>query len=91
MEAVWKDSTSVKGRDYVDALVAAGFAKEEMQVTDDTTSIGDPADSVQFSVRVGAECLVGQVGPSVPTPTSLVMPGLAEGKCLVGKTRSIDW
>ncbi|CAL4859842.1 hypothetical protein MMM2322_01510 [Microbacterium sp. MM2322] len=91
MDAVWKDSASVKGRDYIDALVAAGFEKDAMQVTKDKTSVDDPADSIQFSVRIGTECLVGQVGPSVPAPTALVMPGLAEGECLVGQTRPINW
>ncbi|WP_363458859.1 DUF6993 domain-containing protein [Microbacterium sp. LMI1x-1-1.1] len=91
MDAVWRDSASVKGRVYVDALVAAGFPKKAMQVTEDETSIGNPADSIQFSVRIGDECLVGQVGPSVAKPTALVMPGLADGACLLGQTRSIDW
>ncbi|MFI8631884.1 DUF6993 domain-containing protein [Microbacterium sp. NPDC077663] len=91
MERVWSASKSVKGRDYIDALIDAGFAKDAMQVTFDETSVNLPADSIQFSVRVGEECLVGQVGPSVPGPTGRVMPGLPEGECLVGETRSIDW
>jgi len=91
MNDVWNGSKSARGRDYIDALVSAGFPKDAMQVTRDETSVGDPADSIQFSVRVGEECLVGQVGPSVPRPTALVMPGLPEGECLVGQTRPIDW
>lgn len=91
MNGVWKRSKSVQGRDYIDALVAAGFAKKAMQVTQDETSVGNPADSIQFSVRIGDACLVGQVGPSVPRPTAIVMPGLPEGECLVGQTRRIDW
>ena len=91
MDEVWRGSKSVKGRDYVDALVAAGFAKDAMQVTFDETSVGLPADSIQFSVRIDDECLVGQVGPSAPGPTALVMPGLPAGECLVGETRPIDW
>jgi hypothetical protein len=91
MTEVWDDSASVAGRDYIDALVDAGFSKDDMQVTFDETSIGDPADSIQFSVRIGEDCLVGQVGPSVDTPSALVMPGLEDGGCLVGQTRPIDW
>ncbi len=91
MNGVWNGSKSVKGRDYIDALVSAGFPKDAMQVTQDETSVDDPADSIQFSVRVGDECLVGQVGPSVSRPTAIVMPGLPEGECLVGQTRRIDW
>ncbi|MCM3696774.1 DUF6993 domain-containing protein [Microbacterium oleivorans] len=91
VDGVWSATTSVKGRDYVDALVDAGFSKDAMQVTFDETSVNLPADSIQFSVRVGDECLVGQVGPSVPGPTARVLPGLADGECLMGETRSIDW
>lgn len=91
MNDVWDDSASVAGRDYIDALVDAGFSKDAMQVTFDETSIGDPVDSLQFSVRIGEDCLVGQVGPSVDTPTALVLPGLEGGGCLVGQTRPIDW
>lgn len=91
MDAVWDESESVRGRDYVDALVAAGFSKSDMQVTFDETSVDLPADSIQFSVRVDEACLVGQVGPSVPEPTAQIMPVLSEGECLLGETRSIDW
>ena len=91
VQSVWDDSRSVAGRDYVDALIAAGFAKADMQVTFDETSVGDPADSIQFAVRVADDCLIGQVGPSVSRPTALVMPGLSDGTCLLGETRPIDW
>lgn len=79
------------GRAYVDALVAAGFPKEAMQVTSDTTSVGHAVDSLQFSVLWSGECLVGQVGPSTPEPTAMVLPELPEGGCLIGVTRTIDW
>lgn len=79
------------GRAYVDALVAAGFDKAAMQVTEDSSTVGNPAESMQFSVRWGAECLVGQVGPATGQPVTVVLAGLASGGCLVGNTRSIDW
>ena len=82
---------SVEGRAYIDALVAAGFAKDDMEVTRDRTSVGLPADAIQFSVRWGDECLVGQVGPSTPAPTAVVVPLLPGGTCLIGQTRPIDW
>lgn len=80
-----------QGRAYVDALVAVGFPKAEMELTNDQTTVGNAADSIQFSVRWAGECLVGQVGPSTPTPTALVLPLLPGGTCLVGQTRPIDW
>ncbi|WP_200934736.1 DUF6993 domain-containing protein [Microbacterium sp. Leaf159] len=89
---VWGSDQNVSGRAYIDALIAAGFDRAAMQVTQDVSTVGNPAESIQFSVRWGdAECLVGQVGPSTGAPVTAVMPQLAEGRCLVGATRAIDW
>lgn len=89
---VWAASGSSSGRAYVDALVAAGFDKAAMQVTHDLSTVQNPAESMQFSVRWGADkCLVGQVGPSTGDPVTMVMDQLAEGRCLIGTTRTIDW
>jgi hypothetical protein len=79
------------GRAYIDALVANGFDKSAMQVTQDSSTVGNPAESIQFSVRWGEECLVGQVGPATGAPVTVVLPGLATGDCLIGSTRAIDW
>ncbi|WP_157005977.1 DUF6993 domain-containing protein [Agromyces laixinhei] len=79
------------GRDFIDALVAAGFDKAQMQVTADATTIGDPADSMQFSVVFQGECLVGQYGPKSDGYHGAVRPLLGTGTCLVGQTRTIDW
>lgn len=79
------------GREFIDALVAAGFDKAAMEVTADTTTIGDPADSVQFAVQFQGECLVGQYGPASGGYHGAVRPALGTGGCLVGQTRPIDW
>lgn len=89
--AVWATDARVTGRAYIDALVAAGFDKAAMQVTSDTSTVGNPAESIQFSVRWGDECLVGQVGPATGDPVTVVLPVVAEGTCLIGQTRPIDW
>lgn len=92
VEQVWASPESTSGRAYIDALVAAGFDRAGMQVTQDATTVGNPAESLQFSVRWGdALCLIGQVGPSTGTPVTAIMDQLAEGRCLIGNTRSIDW
>ena len=70
--------------------MAAGFDKSAMQVTSDTSTVGNPAESIQFSVRWGDECLVGQVGPATGTAVTTVLPAVS-GACLVGTTRAIDW
>ena len=79
------------GRTYIDALAGAGFDKAQMEITADTTTEGNPADSIQFSVRFNGECLVGQNGPSSGGYHSMVAAELASGTCLVGATRQIDW
>ncbi len=91
MQQVATGPDNTAGRAYVDALVAAGFDKGAMQVTADRTSVDNPVDSLQFSVQWGERCLVGQVGPSTPTPTAVVVPELPSGGCLIGQTRPIDW
>lgn len=89
--SVWASEDRAAGRAYVDALVEAGFDKAAMQVTRDLSTVGNPAESIQFSVRWGEECLIGQVGPATGDPVTVVVPVLAEGTCLVGETRPIDW
>ena len=91
VNAVWATEARAQGLAYIDALTAAGFDRTDMQVTEDTTTVGNPAESIQFSVRWGDdECLVGQVGPSTGDPVVAVMEQLAEGRCLIGKTRDIE-
>ena len=62
-----------------------------MQVTADTSTVGNPAESIQFSVLWGAECIVGQVGSATGDPFTVIVPALDEGACLIGETRPIDW
>jgi hypothetical protein len=80
-----------QGRDFIDALVAAGFSKPDMQLTPDMTTIGLKAASIQFSVRFGDTCLIGQFGEAAGGYFSLTSPALATGGCLIGQTRPIDW
>jgi hypothetical protein len=91
-EKVWRSKGKVSGRAYIDALVKAGFAKSAMQVTEDRTTIDNPAESIQFSVQWDDElCLVGQVGPTTGDPVTVVLPVIEESGCLIGNTRPIDW
>lgn len=79
------------GRAFIDALVAGGFDKSEMEVTFDRTRVDLAADSIQFSVRINDECLIGQNGPATDGYHSMVADVLGSGTCLVGGTRQIDW
>jgi hypothetical protein len=80
-----------QGRAFIDGLVAAGFPKADMQVTADTTTIGLKANSIQFSVRLGQTCLIGQYGADAGGYQSTTSAALATGGCLIGQTRPIDW
>ncbi|MEV7691984.1 hypothetical protein AB0N73_01495 [Microbacterium sp. NPDC089189] len=91
VEQVWAGPDQVSGRAYVDALTTIGFDKAAMQVTEDQSTVGNAAESIQFSVRWGEECLVGQVGPATGGTVTTVLPGLPDGGCLLGQTRPIDW
>jgi hypothetical protein len=79
------------GRDFIDALISAGFDTSQMEVTADRTTVDLQADSVQFAVLFQGECLVGQYGPASGGYHSAVRPALGTGGCLVGQTRPIDW
>ena len=84
-------NASAGGRDFIDALVTAGFDKSQMEVTADRTTVDLQADSVQFAVLFSDECLVGQYGSASGGYHSAVRPALGTGGCLVGETRPIDW
>ncbi|MGV8877052.1 MAG: DUF6993 domain-containing protein [Rhodoglobus sp.] len=77
------------GASIVDNLVNNGFSKENMEVTPDKTAIGLAADSIVVAITIKGECLLGQFLPE--NYVSSVEPLLGTGKCLVGKTRAIDW
>lgn len=79
------------GRAFIDALVAGGFDKTQMELTADRTTANLAADSIQFSVRFYGACLIGQNGPASEGFHSTIAPPLGSGACLVGGTRQIDW
>jgi hypothetical protein len=83
------DKGLTDGRSFIDALVAAGYSKETMEVTPDRTTVNAQADNIQFSVRLNGTCLVGQYGGA--GYASYAGPLLADGRCLIGTTRPIDW
>ena len=62
-----------------------------MQVTNDRSTVGNAAESMQLSVFWQGECLVGQVGPATGDPVTTVLPALQGDTCLIGQTRVIDW
>lgn len=78
-----------QGKTIVDWFVQHGFDKSNMEVTPDKTSIGLAVWNIEFSVKMGKSCLIGQAGNTGFQST--VEPILATGKCLIGTTRPINW
>ncbi|MBX3100228.1 MAG: hypothetical protein KF761_11695 [Salinibacterium sp.] len=72
----------------VESLAAAGFRKQDMQVTADHTSIDLVADSIIVSVRLKGQCLIGDFQAS--GYKSIVAPILGTGGCLIGTTVPIQ-
>jgi hypothetical protein len=77
------------GRTFIDGLVAAGYPKTAMEVTPDRTTANLQADNIEFSVRLGSTCLVGEYGNIGYASTSQRV--FSTGRCLAGTTRPIDW
>lgn len=69
----------------IDNLIAAGFRKQDLEVTGDRTSIDLEADSLIFSVRLKGECLIGDYQRPFGY-SSMVAPLLGTGSCLIGTT-----
>jgi hypothetical protein len=82
-------TANAQGETIVNWFVSHGFDKSNMEVTPDKTSIGLAAWNIEFSVKMGTSCLIGQAGNTGFQST--VQPVLATGKCLIGATRTINW
>jgi len=83
----------VEGVPVVAAVAAAGFDRAAMQVSFDRTRTNLVADSIFVSVRIGADCLLGQVVTSDRSVSAMTAPavGPEQNICLIGNTRPIDW
>jgi hypothetical protein len=75
-------------REYAEALVVAGFSAADIAFSADTTAIGLEREAIEFAVRDGEDCLVGQVG-SWGYRSAVVAP-IATGACLIGEPLTLD-
>lgn len=89
LDTLLAQNASPSSRQLVDELVASGFDKSAMEVTADTTPTGTRADSILVAVRLGEDCLLGQVADGAVVVDDAAV--LSTGRCLVGRTLSIDW
>lgn len=79
----------LSGRPFIDNLIKAGYPKVAMELTPDRTSVNLAADNIEFSIRLGQTCLIGQYGNTGYSSTAQKL--LSTSRCLVGTTRPIDW
>lgn len=80
---------TLDGAAFINSLEAAGYPKPTMEVTPDRTAANNAADNIQFSVKLNGTCLIGQYGNTGYSST--FGPQLADGRCLIGTTRPIDF
>jgi hypothetical protein len=83
----------VRGEPIARAIIDAGFDPAMMQFSFDQSKTGLAADNIFVSVRVGADCLVGQVVAEDRSIVAQNEPALGPNGdiCLIGNTRSVDW
>lgn len=83
----------ITGEPIAQAVVDAGFDKTMIQFSFDESKTGLVADNIFVSVRVGADCLIGQLVTEDRGFVTAVEPAVGPGAdiCLIGTTRSVDW
>lgn len=84
----------ILGESLVNAVANVGFSKDDMQVTHDFSKMQLPADNLFVSVRIGEECLIGQIAPEDRGSfVAELVPavGPEHNICLIGDTRDITW
>ncbi|KTR86612.1 DUF6993 domain-containing protein [Leucobacter chromiiresistens] len=81
----------VQGAPIVQAVADAGFDRAAMQVSFDQSKTNLPADNIFVSVRIGSDCLIGQVVAEDRSFVARNEPavGPAGDICLIGETAPI--
>lgn len=67
------------------ALLAAGVATENIEVSVDKTPTGLDVDAIEAAAKTGKDCVVGQVREG--QSTVVVLPVLSTGRCFAGNQR----
>lgn len=83
----------ITGKPVAQAVIDAGFDPAMMQFSFDESKTGLTADNIFVSVRVGADCLIGQLVTGDRSFVAKNEPAIGpKGDiCLIGITRSVDW
>ncbi len=67
-------------------LAAKGFSSKGIEFTDNATAVGMKPDSVTVAAAFKGQCLIAQYGPSIKGIAVSVLPLLASGGCLLGRS-----
>ena len=68
------------------SLAAGGFPSQGIEFTDNATAVGMKPDSVTVAAEFKGQCLIAQYGPSIKDLAVSVLPVLASGGCLLGRS-----
>lgn len=81
----------IEGATVVEAVETAGFKRQSMQVSFDRTQTNLVADSIFISVRIDADCLVGQLVTETREAVAMTAPAVGPNQdiCLIGNTAPI--
>ena len=83
----------IRAEPVVNAVAEAGFDKSLMQVSFDRTKTDLEADNIFVSVRIGEDCLVGQLVAEDRSFAAENAPAVGPNRdlCLIGETNPITW
>lgn len=83
----------ITGKPVAQAVIDAGFDPAMIQFSFDQTKTGLEADNIFVSVRIGGDCLIGQLVTGDRTFVAKNEPvvGPNSDLCLIGVTRAVDW
>lgn len=83
-------ASSVEAKTLTDALAAAGFNPAAMERSVDKTSADLQAPTLVVSVRLGAQCLLGQFVRSDASVSTEVAAPIQTGACLIGRQSPVS-
>ncbi|WP_138443881.1 DUF6993 domain-containing protein [Sinomonas susongensis] len=89
-KAAQTTASSVQAKTLTDALTAVGFQGSAMQQSADQTSANLQAPTLMVSVRVGAQCLIGQFVRSDGSISAQIAAPIQTGACLIGRQSAVS-
>ena len=88
----WVVTQAIAGDPATDSSLVAqrvsesGFSGNLIQYTFSRTAIGLASDSSDVAVEYDGQCLIAQYGKVFPEPQFAILPVLASGGCLLGRS-----